>query len=146
MKTRLKRYGSLAPSTGKGRSWKSGWREVGTQRCFFRSRWEANYGRYLEFLRFNGNILAWEHEPKTFWFDGIKRGNVSYLPDFRVTNVGGLIEYHEVKGWMDSRSKTQIRRMAKYFPEVRLRIIDSVWFKKNGRLLKNLVPGWESSR
>ena len=48
-------------------SWKASWHEVGNQRCFFRSRWEANYARYLEWLCSIGQIAKWEHEPQTFW-------------------------------------------------------------------------------
>ena len=91
-------------------SCKSGWREIGGIRKYYRSRWEANYARYLEFLKVNGEIEKWEHEPETFWFEGIKRGVMSYLPDFRVTEKNGDIVFHEVKGWMDARSITKIKR------------------------------------
>jgi hypothetical protein len=66
-------------------SWKSAWRTIGGVRKFFRSRWEANYARYLEFQKQHGLILGWQHEPETFWFEGVKRGTCSYLPDFKVT-------------------------------------------------------------
>ncbi len=65
----------------------AGWRTVGDKPCYMRSRWENNYGCYLEFLRKNGSIANWEHEPKTFWFQGIKRGTCSYKPDFEVTEI-----------------------------------------------------------
>jgi len=125
-------------------SWKAGWREIGDQRCYFRSRWEANYGRYLEWLRSIGEITSWEHEAQTFWFKGIKRGVVSYLPDFKVTNPSGSIEWHEVKGWMDSRSKTTIARMAKYHPSEKLIVIREKQYKEIGRKVSSLIPGWES--
>ena len=94
-------------------TWKSGWREIGGKRKYFRSRWEANYARYLEFLKQNKQVLDWAHEPEVFWFEGIKRGCVSYLPDFKVTYIDNAVEYHEVKGWMDDRSKTKMKRMEK---------------------------------
>jgi len=127
----------------RGCSWKAGWAEVGGQRFYARSRWEANYARYLEFLRTNGEILKWEHEPETFWFAGIKRGCVSYLPDFRVTLRNGEIEYHEVKGWMDAASKTKIRRMAKYHPSVRLVVIDGARYRAISKTACRIVRGWE---
>lgn len=141
MVTKVER--GLPVSPRPGASWKAGWREVGGQRCYFRSRWEANYGRYLEWLRVQGEIARWEHEPETFWFKGIKRGAVSYLPDFRVTEATGAIAYHEVKGWMDARSKTKIRRMAKYHPRVRLIVIDAKAFKRLSGQVARLVPEWE---
>lgn len=125
-------------------TWKCGWRNVGDRRIYFRSRWEANYGMYLDWLKGLGEISDWEHEPDTFWFDGIKRGCVSYLPDFKVTTTGGNIEYHEVKGWMDARSKTKIRRMAKYHPDVKLIVIDKKPYMEIRKKVGRIVPGWES--
>ena len=122
---------------------RKGWVESGERRFFARSKWEANYGRYLEFLRTCGHVLDWEHEPETFWFMTIKRGCRSYLPDFRVVMSDGSTEYHEVKGYMDPKSKTKIRRMAKYNPSVKLIIRCSKWFKQNNRDLRAIVPGWE---
>ncbi len=124
-------------------SWKAAWREIGGKRCFFRSAWEANYARYLQLLKAAGNISDWLHEPETFWFKGIKRGCVSYLPDFKVDRPDGSIEYHEVKGWMDDRSKTKIARMAKYFPEVRLIVVDGKAYRRLARQVSPLIPGWE---
>lgn len=124
-------------------SWKAAWREVGGQRCFFRSRWEANYARYLEWLRTLGQIESWEHEPQTFWFDGIKRGCVSYLPDFKVVNKGGAVQWHEVKGWMDARSKTVIARMAKYHPREILVVVKEKQYMEIKRKVSSLILGWE---
>lgn len=124
-------------------SWKAGWREIGGIKKYYRSKWEANYAYYLEWLKQTGQITDWKHEPETFWFDGIRRGCVSYLPDFRVEEVGGAMVYHEVKGWMDDRSKTKIRRMAKYHPTVRLIVIDSKGYAALKRSVQGLVPGWE---
>lgn len=124
-------------------TWKSGWREIGGKRKYFRSRWEANYARYLQFLKENKQILEWLHEPETFWFEGIKRGCLSYLPDFKVTDINNIVEYHEVKGWMDDRSKTKIKRMALYHPTVTLKIIDAKWFKANNKTMTSIIYGWE---
>lgn len=135
-----------AGTTPRGRpetSWKAAWREVGGKRIFFRSRWEANYARYLEWLRVRGEIQSWEHEPETFWFEGIRRGAMSYLPDFKVTENSGAVAWHEVKGWMDSRSKTKIARMARYFPKVRLIVIDSKSYKSIARQMAPMIDGWE---
>lgn len=126
-----------------GATWKAAWREIGGQRKFYRSRWEANYARYLEMLRVTGHIKSWAHEPKTFWFDGIKRGCVSYLPDFHVVENNGSEAYHEVKGWMDDRSKTKIRRMAKYHPDVKLIVIAAKEYRELDRKLSGVIDGWE---
>lgn len=141
-KTKISRYGSAANYVKRG-SWKAEWIELDGKRFFARSRWEANYARYLNFLKDRKQISEWEHEPETFWFEKIKRGTRSYLPDFRVTDWTGGIEYHEVKGWMDARSKTTINRMRIYHPEIVLKVIDGAWFKSNARQLSGLIPGWE---
>jgi hypothetical protein len=86
---------------------------------------EANYARYLEFLKVQGEISEWEHEPETFYFEGLKRGKNNYRPDFRVTQNDGTIYYVEVKGYMDARSRTVLKRMAKYHPNIRVQVVDS---------------------
>lgn len=139
-KTRVKR--GVAYPQRKGCSWKQQWAEFGGKRNYYRSQWELNYARYLEMLKNLGEIAEWEHEPETFWFEGVKRGTVSYLPDFRVTENNGSIAYHEVKGWMDDKSKTKIKRMAKYHPDVKLVVIDSKAYKALARQVKGLVDGW----
>jgi hypothetical protein len=76
---------------------------------FFRSGWEANIARVLNYKK-----IKWEFEPVVFSFleHGIKRGTVSYCPDFKWKGV-----YLEVKGYLDSRGRTAIRRFKKYYPE-----------------------------
>ncbi len=122
--------------------WKQEWAEIGGKRSFYRSRWEYRYALYLELMKKNGYVTEWEHEPKTFWFDKIKRGTNNYKPDFRVAFPSGKEEYFEVKGYMDQKSRTKIKRMAKYHPEVVLRVIDKSWFSANGKTLKNILKGW----
>lgn len=103
---------------------KAAWATIGGKRCFFRSSWELLYARYLEFLKMKGEIIEWEYEPDTFWFEQIRRGVRSYKPDFKVT-TRTRSEYHEVKGWMDPKSKTKIDRMARYYPEIKLIVVDN---------------------
>jgi len=127
----------------KEKKFKQGWRTVGDQKAFFRSAWEANFGRYLQWQKERNLIKNWEHEPKTFWFEGIKRGVVSYLPDFKVTTLENDHYWVEVKGYMDSKSATKIKRFNKYFPEEKLRIVDAKWYKMNSKKLSNIIPDWE---
>lgn len=129
--------------TREGASWKAGWREIGSQRVYFRSRWEANYARYLQSLVDEEKIRSWEHEPQTFWFEGIRRGSMSYLPDFRVVDNEGNVTYHEVKGWMDERSKTKLSRMKKYFPEVAMVVVDKSSYAAMNKIYAYTIDGWE---
>ena len=110
--------------------------DVGGQ--YFRSTYEANYARFLNFSK-----EKWEYEKKTFWFLKIKRGVRSYTPDFYLPEKD---EFHEVKGWMDPKSVTKLKRMKKYYPNVRVIVIDGAWFKAANRQgLCRLIPGWECS-
>jgi hypothetical protein len=117
-----------------------GWFNIGKKKMFFRSKWEANYALYLNFLIAQKQIKKWEYEKDVFIFHAIQFGTRSYRPDFKIFNNSGTIEYHEVKGYMDKKSITKIKRMAKYYPQIKLIIIDSVYYRdiknKLGRLLK----------
>lgn len=115
--------GSKPTHAGRKLVAKPEWRTVGGQRCYFRSKREAAYAETLEMMRRTGSIVSWEHEPGWFYFDGIRAGVTRYLPDFRVTFANGRIEYHEVKGWLDPKSVTALRRMAKYHPTVKVVLI-----------------------
>lgn len=115
------------------------WQTLGENTCYFRSNWEYKFARYLEWLKVNNLIQEWQYEPKTFWFEGIKRGVVSYKPDFYVLELNGNHHWAEVKGYMDPKSKTKIKRMAKYHPREKLHIIDKKWFDNHAFYLKKRI-------
>lgn len=110
---------------------------------FFRSKWEANWARYLTWLESVGEILGWDYECQEFAFPGIKRGARFYLPDFKVTNRDGSVEFHEVKGYMDQTSQTKLARMARYHPHVVVKIIDREAYTSIAREFRQRLPGWE---
>lgn len=109
---------------------KQGWATIGGKKCFFRSKWEYDYALYLELLKKHKQIKEWEYEPETFWFEAIKRGVRSYLPDFKITEKDGSIVFHEVKGFMDAKSKTKLTRMKKYHPDVKLYLVREAQIKE----------------
>ena|SRR3990167_6648367 len=116
-----------------------GYFDINGKRLFFRSKWEANYALYLDWLIKQKQIKLWEYEPDVFMFEKIKLGTRSYKPDFKVTTNRNLVEYHEIKGHFTQRSKTQFKRMAKYYPQTKVIVIDSKSYydikKKVGRML-----------
>jgi hypothetical protein len=67
----------------------------------------------------------------------------SYLPDFLVVENDGSEAFHEVKGWMDPKSKTKIARMGRYHPSVRLVVIGKRQYAEIRSKVAALVPGWE---
>ena len=111
---------------------------------YVRSAWEANYARYLTWLQAHGEIHGWAYEPRTFVFEGITRGTRDYTPDFQAFLTPEAYEWHEVKGWMDAKSRTRLTRMASYFPEERIVVIDQGWFRQAKQAgLDRLIPHWE---
>ena len=110
---------------------------------FVRSGWEANYARYLNFLVKQGEVTGWEYEPKTFKFEKISRGVMSYTPDFRVVYPDGRVEWHEVKGWLTQRGRTALNRMSKYYPGEVVVLIDKKRYQAIARSVRSFIPRWE---
>lgn len=111
---------------------------------YVRSMWEANYARYLKWLVSVGEIKDWKYEPKTFWFEKVRRGVRSYKPDFCVTTNKGSEEYHEVKGWMTDKSATALKRMRIYYPEVVMVLIDEKRYNAIKRTAAQMIKHWEA--
>lgn len=145
MNTKIERYGSGRPnfteSSNPYSRAKHGRREDLGNR-YFRSAWEANYARYLNWLIEQGEIVSWEYEPQTFIFHGVTRGAISYLPDFKVLNKDGSYEWHEVKGWMTSKDRTKLRRMEQYYPQEKVVLVDQKAYRSIAQW-KSLIPNWE---
>lgn len=112
-----------------GPTTQKGWYESGDRKYYLKSSWELSYAKYLDELLSNGKIVEWEYEPDTFWFERIKRGIRSYTPDFKVKYLDGKVEYHEVKGYLDSKSKTKLNRMRIYHPEIKMKLVDRAVMK-----------------
>lgn len=104
---------------------------------YFRSSWEANIARYYNFIG-----VKWEFEPKTFVFKDIKRGSVSYTPDFYLPEEDRWIE---VKGWMDGKSKTKLKRFKNQYPEEykKLTLITEKEYKEIERKMAPFIKNWE---
>ena len=130
---------------------------------FFRSGWEANIFRLL---KLDKNITHIEYEPMdfTFWQFGVKKGTISYTPDFRIYFQDGTYQWIEVKGgWLKQTDKTKIRRFKKYYPEEFDKLVvvtagptskTALFFKELNipvkwhypdvnKAYKNVVPNWE---
>lgn len=148
LKTKIERYGTGSPATKSENAYSRcvrGRREdLGNK--FFRSRWEANYARYLRWLESIGQIKEWQHEPRTFRFDGVSRGPYTYLPDFRVVNLDGTVEWHEVKGWMDAASRGRLKRFAKFYPQEKLVLVEEKMYRQIESKLSLVIPNWERSK
>lgn len=110
---------------------------------FFRSSWEANYARYLNHLQANGEIREWRYECQRFDFP-YKRGNNSYMPDFRIVFPDGHHEWHEIKGWMDDASRVKLKRFGRFYPDEKLVLVDKKVYRELERKVSGLLPHWEN--
>lgn len=122
---------------------------------FCRSKWEADYCRYLKYKG-----IRYHYEPNTFVFKGVKRGTLSYLPDLYLPDTD---EYIEVKGQLTPQGKTAIRRFKKFFPDEFSKLKGVVgrkgtaadkffkslgvpvihYFSELDKQYKNIIPYWE---
>ena len=86
---------------------------------FYRSGAERAVGEFLSKIGWE-----WEHEPKEFEFP-IKRGTRFYTPDYMAWPKGKPEDYKwiEVKGWMDQKSGTKLKRVMKYHPDEAKRLV-----------------------
>lgn len=110
---------------------------------YVRSIWEANFARYLKYQQEHGDIKAWSYEEEEFSFP-VKRGTRFYKPDFKVTNNDGSTEYFEVKGYMDKKSATQLKRMALYYPDKKVTVVGEEFFRGlRRRGYHRVVSCWE---
>ena len=103
-----------------------------------RSTWEANLCRFYTWLG-----ITFEYEPTTFWFENCTSATRSYTPDFFLPNLN---RYVEVKGYMDDRSRTRMRRMQKLYPHIKIELIDAVLYREIEREFSAYVPGWERAQ
>lgn len=104
---------------------------------YFRSAWEANIARYYNFIG-----VKWEFEPKTFIFNNITRGSVSYTPDFYLPEQDKWIE---VKGWLDGKSKTKLSRFKKQYPDEykKLTLITKKEYEEIKKKVAPFIKNWE---
>lgn len=133
---KLDEFDGKPPPKKDNRKTKIGKREdilVNGRPLFVRSGWEANVLRLLTYKQ-----VKWEYESKVFFFEGIKRGTVSYCPDIVTPKL-----YIEIKGQLTSKGRAAIRRFKKYYPDEfkKLRVIVGRKGTKADKFFKELgVP------
>lgn len=73
----------------------------------------------------------------------IRYGTRSYTPDFEVIEMDGRIVYEEIKGHLTRKSVVQLKRMARYYPQVTVRLITAKEYYAVSRQVSAMIPGWE---
>ena len=135
------------PQSTKSHTRAAGGRSEDLGDTWFRSSWERNYARYLNQLVKLRVVEWWDYEKEVFWFEGVKRGCVSYRPDFRVKyrNVE-RVEYVEIKGWVTAKDKTKWKRMKKYHPSINLVVIAQKEYREIANRWASSLLGWETGK
>ena len=122
---------------GKGFSrGKSGFRQ--DLNHFFRSRWEANVARILNFLS-----IEWIYEPRYFCLrdDRSEKVRSAYVPDFYLPKTN---EYVEVKGYSSPEFLRKFGLFKEQYPNARIVLIDhDRYIELESRYKQSLVE-WES--
>lgn len=112
------------------------WATVGGKNYYFRSKFERRWAQYLEFLKKTDAILDWEYEPRRFYFEGVKSGKVSYLPDFKVTEQNCRY-WHECKGPLEASDVTRFKRMQAQYPDQSIVVVMWAFTKQNANVRSN---------
>jgi len=123
-----------------------GYRIIDKKKIYFANRMEANYYRYLLWLKKQKHLANFEYQPNPFDFRtfGIDQGRVTYRPDFLVLQFDGFCYYVEIKGHMNASSKTKLNRMRKYFPQILVEVVHYGMYKKLEKEVGTLIEGWET--
>lgn len=87
---------------------------------YFQSKGDLECARGLELQRKAGLILKWEYQPAAWDFlkraDKILRAHTQYRPDF-IVYTDRKTYWIEVKGYLNARGRTVLKRAVKYYPE-----------------------------
>lgn len=77
-----------------------------------RNKWEREYGLHLEAKKQRGEIHDWAYEPERLRL----ADDTVLIPDFRVIQPDGLVEFHEVKGHRWAKNWIKFKVAAEQHP------------------------------
>ena len=110
---------------------------------YVRSKWEANFARYLNYCEEHYARADWWYEKETFQFP-VKRGTQFYKPDSKVLNTDKSADYYEVKDYLDQKSRNLLKKMVIYHLSVKVVAIDEAFSRALVRQGHHeLLSGWE---
>lgn len=104
-------------------------------KAYFRSRWEANYARYLKYLN-----CSFVYEPDKFLIELPDGSRHYYHPDFLVDNA----YYVEIKGWERAdRRQSEVIKAAQFQLPLPLYIIRTSQYRFLERTIAKKIKHWE---
>ncbi len=104
----------------------------------FKSSWEANIARLLNFKK-----LDWEYEKAS---ESYSTEIGYYIPDFKVIDKEGKTYIIEVKGYWDDRSVKKVWSAITQSKDEKIIIIDSDYYSILNNEYSNTIPNWETTK
>ena len=93
----------------------------------YRSKLEARFAQYLDFLQKCGVVSSWDYEPKQciFQYEDVhgKRSDREYWPDFLVNYKNGTRAWFETKGYVQNKDIQKWKLFRRDFPDETLVIV-----------------------
>jgi transposase-like protein/AraC-like DNA-binding protein len=99
---------------------------------YFRSNWEANFARILEY-----NNIKYEYEKHRFFLESMQR---YYVPDFYLPDTDTWIE---IKGYWIEDAKDKFEFFKKENPDKNIKLIDKKPYKELEEKYKKILANWE---
>lgn len=99
---------------------------IGMKFYNFKSKFEANWALYLQFLKEQGKIFNWDYENRTFEFphESSSQRFQQYTPDFVIwEKERGKPYYQECKGYYTGRDTTRFRRLLRHYPDIIIELV-----------------------
>ena len=100
---------------------------------FFRSRWEANFARILNYYK-----IPWEYEYTRF-----DLGEHTYYPDFKIFDPNAGEYFVEIFGCFDDAHKRKLGLFQKKYPNEKLQIINDEIYQDLKKEFENKIKNWE---
>lgn len=98
--------------------------------CFFRSTWEANYARYLNFIG-----EKWAYESKTYELGE----GISYTPDFILENGTHI----EIKGWLTEKGLKKLNLFQNQYPFINFIFVGKKEYIEIKAQYQFIIANWE---
>lgn len=106
----------------------------------YRSKWEREYGQYLDVLKVAIPLFDWAYEP-----DRLEIGvGAFYKPDFRIYGDHlsyGQREYREVKGYRREAAMVRLKAAALRYPDYRFFLVTKKRGQWHHQLIQPLAAG-----
>jgi hypothetical protein len=98
---------------------------------YFRSTWEANFARLLNYMD-----IKWEYEPKTLILK-----SCSYTPDFYLPELN---LYIEVKGFDFGRGRPKLKLLNETNSTFPIKVLDDEGYMKLKKKYSSIIKNWEN--